>query len=181
MLPNGLPRSRRLHLKRDFERIIQSGLKYHTSGLVLWGEVSHQAGPTRFAVVVSKKLGPAVVRNRTKRILREAFRTLPVRLKPGANLIVKPQDSEKLSNVQAARMALMSLCEKAALLGLFSVAYACVRPLLGPRNVCRFTPSCSQYARLALQKHGAFKGSWLACKRVLKCHPFHAGGYDPVP
>jgi ribonuclease P protein component len=116
MLPNGLPRSRRLHLKRDFERIIQGGLKYHTSGLVLWGEVSHQAGPARFAVVVSKKLGPAVVRNRTKRILREAFRTLPVRLKPGANLIVKPQDSEKLSNVQAARMALMSLCEKAALL-----------------------------------------------------------------
>ena len=116
MLPNGLPRSRRLHLKRDFERIIQSGLKYHTSGLVLWGEVSHQAGPTRFAVVVSKKLGPAVVRNRTKRILREAFRTIKVRLKPGVDIIVNPQDSEKLSKVQAASIALTSLCEQAALL-----------------------------------------------------------------
>ena len=116
MLPNGLPHSRRLHLKRDFERIIQGGLRYQQSGLVLWTDSSRQAGPARFAVVVSRKLGPAVVRNRTKRILREAFRTLKVRLKPGADIIVKPQHSEKLSKVQAARMALTSLCEQAALL-----------------------------------------------------------------
>ena len=46
---------------------------------------------------------------------------------------------------------------------------------------CRFTPTCSQYALEALEKYGAAKGSWLALKRVLKCHPFHKGGYDPVP
>ena len=116
MLPNGLPHSRRIHLKRDFERIIKGGLRYQQKGLVLWAETSRQAGPARFAVVVSKKLGPAVVRNRTKRILREAFRTLKVRLKPGVDIIVKPQDSEKLSKVQAASITLTSLCEKAALL-----------------------------------------------------------------
>jgi len=52
-------------------------------------------------------------------------------------------------------------------------------PWLPP--TCRFTPSCSQYAKEALKKHGAFHGILLASKRLLKCHPFHAGGYDPVP
>lgn len=46
---------------------------------------------------------------------------------------------------------------------------------------CRFYPSCSQYAYEALEKHGALRGSYLAVRRVLRCHPFHPGGYDPVP
>ncbi|WP_428065426.1 membrane protein insertion efficiency factor YidD [Candidatus Proelusimicrobium volucris] len=56
-----------------------------------------------------------------------------------------------------------------------------VRPLLGPGGVCRFYPTCSAYAYEAINKHGAIKGSYLAVKRVLKCHPFHPGGFDPVP
>ena len=46
---------------------------------------------------------------------------------------------------------------------------------------CRFTPTCSQYALEALEKYGAIKGSWLAFRRILRCHPFHKGGYDPGP
>ncbi|MCH4166423.1 MAG: membrane protein insertion efficiency factor YidD [Megasphaera sp.] len=46
---------------------------------------------------------------------------------------------------------------------------------------CRFYPTCSAYAVEALQKYGAVKGSYLAIRRILKCHPFHKGGYDPVP
>ena len=57
----------------------------------------------------------------------------------------------------------------------------CVRPLLGPRAVCRFTPTCSQYALQAVGKYGIIKGGWLSVKRISKCHPFHTGGYDPVP
>lgn len=54
-----------------------------------------------------------------------------------------------------------------------------VSPLLGPR--CRFYPSCSQYALEALRRHGTLRGLYLAVCRVLRCHPFHPGGYDPVP
>jgi hypothetical protein len=46
---------------------------------------------------------------------------------------------------------------------------------------CRFHPSCSQYALEAVQMHGAARGAWLAARRVCRCHPWNAGGYDPVP
>ncbi len=54
-----------------------------------------------------------------------------------------------------------------------------ISPALGPH--CRFYPTCSQYAFESISKYGALKGVWLAVRRILKCHPFHAGGYDPVP
>lgn len=54
-----------------------------------------------------------------------------------------------------------------------------LRPLLGAH--CRFYPSCSEYAREALDVHGAARGSWLAARRLCRCHPYHPGGYDPVP
>jgi uncharacterized protein len=46
---------------------------------------------------------------------------------------------------------------------------------------CRFTPTCSQYALDAIAAHGAASGSWLALKRIARCHPWHRGGFDPVP
>jgi putative membrane protein insertion efficiency factor len=54
-----------------------------------------------------------------------------------------------------------------------------ISPLIGPK--CRFAPTCSQYAEQALKKYGLFKGTWLAIKRISKCHPGGSSGYDPVP
>lgn len=57
------------------------------------------------------------------------------------------------------------------------------RKYISPMKVrpsCRFYPTCSQYALDALEKYGALKGGWLAMRRILKCHPFHPGGYDPL-
>jgi uncharacterized protein len=68
---------------------------------------------------------------------------------------------------------------RAALLALVRGYRWLVAPGLPP--ACRFYPSCSAYAETALVRHGAAKGTWLTARRLLRCHPFHPGGIDPVP
>ena len=63
--------------------------------------------------------------------------------------------------------------------GLLSGYKRFLSPLLPP--ACRFHPTCSEYAREAILRHGLWKGAWLALRRLSRCHPFHPGGLDPVP
>lgn len=67
---------------------------------------------------------------------------------------------------------------KHVLIGLLKVWRLCISPLYG--DVCRYYPSCSAYALRAVQYHGAIYGSWLTVRRLLSCHPWAPGGYDPV-
>lgn len=68
---------------------------------------------------------------------------------------------------------------KHVLVALLRVYRTVISPLYG--QVCRYYPSCSAYALEAVQRHGSLRGSWLALRRVGRCHPWAGGGYDPVP
>jgi uncharacterized protein len=68
---------------------------------------------------------------------------------------------------------------KLLLQALIRAYHYAVSPFFGRR--CRFYPSCSEYAFEAIEKYGACRGSWLGLKRILRCHPWNAGGFDPIP
>ena len=67
---------------------------------------------------------------------------------------------------------------KVILAGFLRFYKASISPLLPP--ACRFVPTCSEYTLEAVEKYGALRGGWMGARRLLKCHPFHPGGYDPV-
>ena len=66
-----------------------------------------------------------------------------------------------------------------SMIGLVKGYNLLVSPFLPPS--CRYTPTCSAYMVEAIEKHGAFRGLWMGSRRILRCHPWHEGGYDPVP
>ncbi len=76
-------------------------------------------------------------------------------------------------------MRRLSRLPSALLAGLIRGYQLVISPMLPPS--CRFTPSCSQYALDAVRRHGAVRGTWLAARRLARCHPWNPGGYDPVP
>ncbi|MFI5120363.1 MAG: membrane protein insertion efficiency factor YidD [Thermoanaerobaculia bacterium] len=76
-------------------------------------------------------------------------------------------------------MKTLSIAPERAVAGILGVYKRVVSPLLPP--ACRFTPTCSEYAREAVTRHGIWRGLALAVRRLARCHPFHAGGADPVP
>ena len=68
---------------------------------------------------------------------------------------------------------------KKILMSFIKIYQKIISPLTPPS--CRFYPTCSHYGLEAIEKHGSIRGSWLAIRRISKCHPFHEGGFDPVP
>lgn len=113
----GLPKPFRLHLKKDFEAIIRNGHRLQGEGMVIWWRPSSYPGArTRLGIVVSRKLGGAVVRTRVKRLLRESFRLNRERLKPGTDVIISPRSSEILTDLYSVQSALLALCGKAGIL-----------------------------------------------------------------
>ncbi len=78
----------------------------------------------------------------------------------------------------AAALATLTLLPRQAIAGLIRVYQLLASPFPSP---CGYEPSCSMYALEAVTRYGVLKGSWLGVRRILRCHPFRPGGYDPVP
>jgi ribonuclease P protein component len=124
----GLTKNDRIYLRNDFKAILTDGAKVYGDGLVLWhrpsphtkaeqgGSPLPQPKPGRIGIIVSKKLGNAVCRNRCKRLLREVFRLNRHLLVNGADCIVSPRDSAKIKDYQTACAAFLAVAKKAKIL-----------------------------------------------------------------
>ena len=152
-----------------------------------------KSGSWQVAVVARKKdYHDAWERNLVKRRLREVIRLNQKQYKPFLGVVVAKKGFSKLTWKEV-EYEWKQVCKKAQLwqepkapslaaagLRLLILGYRkFISPLL-PR-CCRFTPSCSAYALEAVTKYGFFKGGLMSCLRILRCHPFCKGGFDPVP
>ena len=148
----------------EFHRLYRKGKSAVTPCLVAYAKATRRDG-NRVGFTVSTKLGKAVKRNRVRRRLREIYRLHESEIR-----------AEKAGAFDGA-------CPmKTVLIALVKFYRKSISPYTKPS--CRFIPTCSQYALEALEKYGAAKGTWLAIKRISRCHPFHRGEhdfYDPVP
>lgn len=90
-----------------------------------------------------------------------------------------PQHDSHLRRRGSAVLRLLRSVPRLVLVALLRVYQSVISPMTGP--TCRYYPSCSQYALVAVQRHGAVRGTWLAARRLARCHPWAAGGVDDVP
>ena len=144
------------------------------------------AAPARVGFVVSQAVGPAVTRNLVKRRLRHLMRERVAALPDGSLLVVRAQPARGRASYRDLGARARSLSGssvggrsvvKYLLIGLLKAYRFAISPLYG--QVCRYHPSCSAYALEAVTVHGSIKGSWLAVRRLARCHPWAAGRIRP--
>lgn len=158
-----------------FTFVFQQPQRAGTPQITILGRLN-QLGHPRIGLTVAKKhVKRAHERNRIKRLTRESFRLRQHELPAMDFVVVAKKGIADLDN-RALTEALDKLwrrhCRRSRILiGLVRAYQLVISPLLGPR--CRFQPTCSHYAIEALSRFGMIKGSWLALKRVLKCHPLN--------
>ena len=153
-----------LKKNQDFQTVYRGGKSYANKYLVMYVMDSGRED-TRIGISASKKVGNSVVRHRFARLVRESFRLNKDILEEGKDIIVVARAAAKDKNFDK--------------IDLIKIYRKFISPCIGPH--CIYTPTCSQYAMEAIRKYGAIKGTYLACRRILRCHPFAKGGYDPVP
>ena len=152
----------------------------------------NDASSNRIGISVSKKVGNSIVRHRLTRLIRESYRLQEERFRCGLDIIVIARIGAKGKDYKDIVGAMLHLghlhkiidegeriMKKILLTGIrFYQRY--LSPIKGG-STCKFYPTCSQYAKEAIEKYGALKGGRLAVWRILRCNPFTRGGYDPVP
>ena len=174
-----------------FRYVYNRGKSISNDILVLY-TLKNKASINRIGISVSKKVGNSVVRNRVKRLIRESYRLNKDGFDKGYDLIFIARKPSALADYKKIEGAMKNLIKRAGLIpkewcimmkklfiSLIRAYQKYISPLKPPS--CRFYPTCSSYGIEAIQKYGALKGGFLTLKRISKCHPFHKGGYDPVP
>jgi putative membrane protein insertion efficiency factor/ribonuclease P protein component len=175
---HSFPKSARLRKSRDFQ--FRPYKRFHAE---FFNFLYTSKGQGRLGISVSKKvLKRATSRNRVRRLLKEVFR---LRLDEMQGLDNLPWEmfgtSCRFRTLARSSMSSFDMHGRSTiglLLGAISRALHC---LFGFGPCCRFVPSCSAYSSQAIKRHGIFFGAGLAASRILRCHPFGRGGYDPVP
>lgn len=111
----GFAREHKLRLQRDFEDVFKNGKKTFVKDVVLWHKPVSRPD-VKMGIVVSKKLGPAVTRNRVKRLIREVFRLNRQKINSGALLVISPRGSDRFKNFECAQDAVLELWRKAGVI-----------------------------------------------------------------
>ena len=183
---NNFEFSKKLRIKDSvsYRQVIQENKRFFTKHLIVYYR-AHQVEYSRMGVIVSKKVSKrAVVRNRVKRTTREWFR-LNQHQNQGLEFSCDCQKERskgskcRITNMFKRSNKKISCGISKIIIGVIKLYQFLISPLL-PRT-CRFEPSCSQYAKEALAEFGVLTGLFFTCRRVLRCHPFCKGGYDPLP
>ena len=167
----------------EFRRIYRKGKSLVSPQMVLYWQKNRQ-GQSRLGVTVSTKLGHAVPPLPGAVPAPQAGDAAGLRRDFSGPWAGRPQHLSAAGRDVSPPAAAGGPCTggdgmKRALLKLFRFYQTSVSPLFPPR--CRYIPTCSEYAVEAVEKYGAAKGGLLALRRLMRCHPFHKGGYDPVP
>ena len=148
-----------------------------------------EADGIRVGFTCSKKVGNAIARNHAKRRLREIARIVPAARRDRRHGLCpyRPPRQHRHPQFRGVEGRSFRSTQKGSsmspLAHLFALPVRVYRLVISPliSTNCRFHPTCSAYALEALEKHGAFKGAWLAIKRIARCHPWGGSGIDNVP
>ena len=184
----------RLKKRAEFLAAQAARRKFVTPGMIVQARAqgTEDAMGLRLGFTVSKKVGNAVQRNRAKRRLRAAAaETLAVYANCNYDLVMIGRTETLTRDYRGALRRSQAGSAKAGgcVIWLVTMLIRLYQLLLSPFLAmaggsvggCRFHPNCSAYAIEAVQTHGAAKGTWLAVKRLARCHPFAPGGLDKVP
>jgi putative membrane protein insertion efficiency factor/ribonuclease P protein component len=174
------PKTARILRTADFRKTYNEGKRFTArcfAAFCLRVQREPDQGP-RVGFTVPRAFGKAVLRNRVKRRIREALRMRLPEVAPEWDIVINPRRPAIAAPVEELRREVDRLVAQKAVIATLRFYKRFLSPVLP--SACRFSPTCSEYMMEAVEKYGAVRGVGRGLLRLLRCHPLHAGGFDPV-